>query len=167
MFSQTIQALSDSALGAAIREGDAYFPWIESFHVLAVVIVFGTIAIVDMRLVGLTTYRARFASLVADLLRYTWIAFAGAVLTGTLMFISNATVYAGNTYFQFKMALILLAGVNMAVFHLTAFRKLAAEDGKTPSFMPPAARLAGWISLGAWIAVIGLGRTVGFTLGAF
>jgi hypothetical protein len=83
------------------------------------------------------------------------------------MFISNAPKYAGNTYFQFKMAMILLAGINMAVFHMTAFRKLAAEHGDGPSVMPPSARLAGWISLIAWIAVIGLGRTVGFTLGAF
>jgi len=46
-------------------------------------------------------------------------------LTGTLMFMTNARVYAGNTSFRVKMVLLLLAGLNMAFFHLTAGRSVA------------------------------------------
>jgi len=79
-----------------------------------------------------------------------------------LLFASNAVSYAHNTQFQFKLALIVLAGLNMAVFHLSVYRRVAEWDEQHPP--PLAARPAGVISLVLWIAVIFLGRWVGFTV---
>jgi hypothetical protein len=79
-----------------------------------------------------------------------------------LLFISNAPKYAHNTQFQLKMVLILAAAVNMAIFHLTIYRRVGEWDERAS---PPAgARIAGASSLGLWLTVVFLGRWVGFTL---
>jgi hypothetical protein len=70
--------------------------------------------------------------------------------------------YAANLSFQLKIALLLLAGINMAVFQLVTFRQIDSWDEALP---PPArARLAGGLSLLLWIAIVACGRTIGFTV---
>jgi hypothetical protein len=63
--------------------------------------------------------------------------------------------YYGNFALRMKLALILLAGVNMLVFHLITYRSVAAWDRGA---IPLAARLAGAVSLACWIAVVAFGR---------
>lgn len=157
-----IQSLYDSPLATAIRENSSYFPWLESFHVLAITMVFGTICIVDLRLLGYRSHRRGARQLIVDLLPFTWAAFALAVVTGSLLFISNATAYAHNAQFQWKMVAIVAAGLNMALFHLTAYRRIVDwDDDLAP---PVTARAFGALSLTLWIAVIFFGRWIGFTL---
>jgi hypothetical protein len=100
--------------------------------------------------------------LISELLPYTWAAFALALVTGALMFISNALSYVNNIQFLLKLLAIFAAGLNMGVFHMTAHRKIAQWDESMPP--PAAARTAGIVSLALWILVIGLGRWIGFTL---
>jgi hypothetical protein len=78
------------------------------------------------------------------------------------MFASNAVSYAHNAQFQLKLALILLAGINMAAFHSSVYRNIVEWDETHPP--PPAARLAGAASLCLLTGVVFLGRWVGFTL---
>ena len=91
------QKLEETPLALAIKEGDNSFPWIESVHVLAIVLVVGTIAIVDLRLIGYASHRRGARQLIVELLPYTWAAFLLAVVTGSLLFISNAVKYSENT----------------------------------------------------------------------
>jgi len=86
-----------------------------------------------------------------------------AALTGSLMFSSDAVHYAHNRLFQAKLVLLALAGLNMAVFHLVGIRDIARwECEKSPT--PMAAKAAAAISLTLWIAVVALGRGIGFTM---
>ncbi len=148
-------------LSEAIAFGSALFPNIESLHVVAITLVLGTIAIVDLRLLGFQAHRPGIQKIINELLPYTWGAFAVAAASGTLLFISNATTYAHNGYFQAKFVLIALAGINMAIFHMTAFKSIADWDRTMPP--PTAARVAGGLSLSLWVGVIFLGRWVGFS----
>lgn len=158
----TLQQIYDLPLSNAIRENVNTFPMLESFHVLAIGIVFGTILIVDLRLIGLAAHRSSAGRLTRELLPYTWAAFVLAVITGAGLFISNAVSYAANPQFLIKMAAIVFAGLNMAWFHSTAFQRIDQWDEAMPP--PAAARLAGMISLATWTTVIFLGRWIGFTL---
>jgi hypothetical protein len=97
----------------------------------------------------------------SELLRITWGAFAVAAVTGTLMFMTNARVYAGNTSFRIKMVLLLLAGLNMAFFHLTAGRSVIRWDKDRSA--PRIGRTTAALSLSLWIAIIFAGRVIGFT----
>ena len=93
----------------------------------------GTILIVDLRLLGFAGMQRNYRVLSREMLPKTWIAFAAAVITGLLMFAPNAITYYGNTAFRLKMLGLVLAGVNMAVFHLLIERSASWDgSGKAP-----------------------------------
>ena len=144
----------------AVSISEDWFPYVESCHVITMAIVAGTIFMVDTRLLGLTSTRLPFSYLSERLLPWTWAAFACSAVTGTLLFAANATGYYANTPFRVKMVLLVLAGLNMLYFQQVTFRSVAAWDAGRP---PPAARLAGVISIALWCGVIGFGRWIGFT----
>jgi hypothetical protein len=156
-----LQWLQATQFATAISENEILFPWIEAVHVLAITLVVGTISIVDLRLLGLASRDRAAGQFMSEVLPWTWGAFAVALLTGSLMFSSNATTYAHNFYFQGKMIFLALAGVNMAIFHVLGrhFGRWG-EAGNTPL----TAKAAGAFSLLLWICVVGFGREIGFTL---
>lgn len=158
----TLEFLSGTPLARVISQGALSFPTLECIHVVAISIVVGTIAIVDLRLLGYRSHRRGVRQLIRDVLPYTWAAFGVAALAGALLFVSSAPRYAHNPQFQLKLVLIVAAAINMAFFHLTIYRRVAHWDDLLPP--PTQARIAGATSLCLWIAVIFLGRWVGFTL---
>jgi hypothetical protein len=159
------QALEASSLGQYIAASTWAFPTLESIHVIAIVTVVGSIAVMDLRLLGLASTESPVTRISRDTLPLTWGAFVLAALTGSLLFISKATNYAANPYFIIKLALIVLAGVNMAVFHLFTWRNVGSWDAARA--MPTAAKIAGGVSLGFWVVAVFLARAIGFTLDKF
>jgi hypothetical protein len=158
-----IAYFEDSGLADSIRENDVLFPWIESVHVLAVCLVVGSIFAVDLRLLGLASIRRPVSRVTHGVLPLTWCAFAVALTSGSLLFISNATKYLENGYFVAKMLLICAAGLNMAVFHMISAKDLPRWDSVAQP-LPLRARLAGGMSILLWVAVVACGRWIGFTM---
>jgi hypothetical protein len=157
-----LESIQSSALAAWMRDTNPAMQVVEATHVLAAVLVLGTVLIVDLRLLGLTD-AARAATRVGrETLPLTWLAFAVAVVTGALMFTTSAPTYFANAAFQLKALALLAAGLNMVVFQLITARGIAAWDRAAP---PRAARLAGLFSIVLWAAVVLLGRWIGFTKG--
>ena len=159
------QSLEATPLGDYVASSTWAFPTLEIIHVIAIVTVVGSIAVVDLRLLGLASKESRVTEITQDTLRWTWVAFAVAMVAGTLLFISKATSYAVNPYFQVKLILIALAGVNMGVFHLLTWRSVGQWD--SDGVAPLGARIAGGLSLGLWVFVVFFARAVGFTLDKF
>jgi hypothetical protein len=157
-----LETIQGSALADWMRDTNPAMQVVESTHVLAAVIVFGTVLIVDLRLLGLPDSRRAFTRVSRETLPLTWAAFGVAVVTGSLMFATSAQTYFGNAAFQLKALALLGAGLNMALFQLFTVRRVAAWDLGEP---PRAARLAGLASLVLWGAVVLLGRWIGFTKG--
>ena len=157
---QALTRLQDLSLPTQIRESDWMFPTIETVHVFALVLVVGTIMTVDLRLLGLANKERPFSQVASEMLPWTWVAFSIAALAGMLMFSSKALTYYGNIPFRLKMVCLLLAGVNMAMFHWLGTRHLAAWDRGRP---PLAAKFAGGASLLLWTTIVAAGRWIGFT----
>ena len=153
--------LQRTSLAVQIRDSLFAFPLIESAHVIGLTLVFGTIAIVDLRLLGVASTRRSFHRLASDTLKWTWAAFGLTALTGALMFATNATVYFRNGYFRAKLVLLVLAAINVLVFELTARRTMQRWDQAASA--PPIARALAAVSLVIWLAVIVTGRMIGFT----
>jgi hypothetical protein len=154
----------DTGIGEAMRESDVLFPWVEAFHVLALTLVVGSITVMDLRLLGVASSKRSVRTVMSDVLPTTWVSFAVAAITGVLLFTSNAVAYAHNRPLQWKLFLLFLLGVNAAVFHLFAGRRLA--DWEQQERPPWQARLAGALSIGLWIGVTLFGRWIGFTINA-
>jgi hypothetical protein len=157
-----MQWLEGSWLAVLIHTSKPIFTAIEVVHVIAISSVILTIAIVDLRLLGLASTERPFSSLARAVLPWTWVAFALAAIAGSLMFISQATAYFMSTTFWIKMGIMLLAGINMIVFEFVTVRGVKTWDLDP---MPPTpARLAGAISISCWALVFIFGRLTGFAV---
>jgi len=159
-FAATLQ---QSGLSEWMRGSLKALPIIESLHVMAIATVYGTILIVDLRLLGYPDTTRPFTRVFSEILHWTWMAFAIAVVTGVLLFIPNASTYVVNKAFWFKMAALLCAGLNMGVFEFTTFKTVAKWDVNRP--VPLAGRVMGALSILIWTSVIFFGRWIGFTKG--
>ncbi len=147
-----IAYFEDSGLADNIREND----------VLAICLVVGSVLAVDLRLLGLASTTRPVSRVIEGILPLTWAAFAVALASGSLLFISNATKYLENGYFVAKMFLIAAAGLNMAIFHLVNGKDLKRWENERR--LPFQAKLAGGLSIVLWIAVVACGRWIGFTM---
>jgi hypothetical protein len=146
-----------------MRYTNGAMPVVEATHVLAAVVVFGTVLVVDLRLLGLADASRAYTRVSRETLRLTWLAFAVSVITGSLMFTTSALTYFGNAAFELKALALFGAGLNMALFQTLTARGVARWDLSAPA--PCAARVAGLVSVLLWAAVVLLGRWIGFTKG--
>jgi phosphoglycerol transferase MdoB-like AlkP superfamily enzyme len=147
--------LESTPLALFVSQGIFGFSALDMIHIAAISVVFGMIAVVDLRLLGIASKDCAVTDICRQALPWTWVAFGIAVLTGVLMFMGQAAKYYNNYAFRMKLLLLLLAGINMLVFHYITYRGVAKWDRAA---IPLSARLAGAISLACWIAVVAYGR---------
>lgn len=145
--------LSKTPWAKAMNGPEWAFPVVESLHFVGLALSVGTIAIVDLRLLGIAMLRQSTSDLAADLEIWTRIGLVLMFITGLLMFSADAVNYHHNPSFQFKMVCLSLA----LVFHFTMHRH--ATRRATPSLV---AKLAGAVSLALWISVVAGGRMIAF-----
>ena len=145
--------LTTTPWAKALNGPEWAFPVVESLHFIGMALSVGTIAIVDLRLLGIAMRRHSAGELAADLHRWTLTGLTLMLITGPAMFSADAVNYHHNPAFQFKMACLSLA----LVFHFTLHR--GATRSATPSHL---AKLAGALSLALWICVVAGGRMIAF-----
>jgi hypothetical protein len=145
----------------AIAQSAWMFPAAETVHVIAIALVVGSIAVVDLRLLGLSWKSRPVTDIANDVLPWTWGCFVVAAIAGSLMFISAAVKYATDLPFQLKMLLLLCAAANMLIFHYVTYSSVNAWDHDAPT--PRGAKVAAALSLLFWIGVVTCGRMVSFT----
>ncbi len=152
--------IQDTPVGSHISDSLWLFPLIESIHVWGIVILVGATGILDLRLLGLVLKEQPVSKLNRTLLPWAWCGFAIMIISGTLLFSSEATKLYNNGAFLLKMVLILLAGINALVFHTTIYQRVEKWD--LAAATPVAAKLAGAFSLVLWVGVIFAGRWIAY-----
>lgn len=158
------ESIEYSSFGLSIAESLWAFPTIETIHVIALVTVLGTIMVMDLRILGWASKRIPVTVMSNDTLKWTWLGFGLAAITGTLMFISKASTYMANPYFLWKMGLLVVVAINMLIFHFMTYKSVHEwNEGEVPT----GAKVAGLLSLIFWVAIVFVGRAIGFTLGVF
>jgi len=146
------QWLDQTSVGAAIRQSLWLFPAIETVHLLGMAALVGTITVLDLRLLGWAMPRQRVSQVAARLLPWAWLGFGVQVVTGVLLFSSEAVKIYGNP--------ALCAGIQALIFQIVVHRKLPAWDER-PS-LPVVAKVMGMISILLWVAIVTAGRFIGF-----
>jgi hypothetical protein len=155
-----VGAIEASALAQAMRHWLWLYPAVEIVHIAGIALLVGSIAVLDLRLLGLSR-SVPVRRLAAHVLPWSAASFLLIVPSGLLMFVAHASDFIASPVFALKMVLILGAGANAALFHAGIFRSAASWDaGVAP---PLAARAAGAVSLALWIAVISCGRLLAYT----
>jgi hypothetical protein len=155
-----LQSLHDTAIAEALRESAWLFPAVETAHVLALVFVFGSIARLDLRLMGLVQRHRAVTEIAEEMLPYTWVSFVFAAIFGLLLWVSKPIVYVEMVFFDVKLILMALAGLNMLYFQVVTLKTVGQWDR---ALIPPSsARLAGGMSMAFWASVVVCGRFMGF-----
>jgi hypothetical protein len=157
----TLQALCqwiyDWPVSQQLRESDNAFPLVETAHVLSISLIAGSIATVDLRLLGALLREQPVARITAALLPWTWRGLALMVASGLPLFASEAATLYANPAFRVKAVLLGLAGLNALLFHRTAYRGVAGW-GAGPA--PLSAQVFAAVSLLLWAGVIVSGRLI-------
>jgi hypothetical protein len=135
------------------------FPLFNSLHVISITLMLGALLMLDLRLAGMAARVYPYQILSRDFMPWIWLAFLVALVTGAGLFITRASAHVLNPAFQWKMASMLLAGVNMLVFHYR--RRQLAEGWDSSQPMPWAIRITGLASLLLWAGVMLGGRWMG------
>jgi hypothetical protein len=151
--------LESTPVAQAMRQGTWLYPAVETSHILAFVVLVGSAAMWDLRLLGLSR-RIPVTALERHLLPWARLGLLVAAPTGALMFVADATELAANPAFRFKLAFLAAALLNAAAFHRWTFRSVHTRDRDAASPLP--ARLAGALSLLLWTAVIACGRLIAY-----
>ena len=156
-------ALEASGLGQAMRQWLWLYPSVEIIHIVGIGLLFGSIAVLDLRLLGFSR-SISVKRLAGHVLPWTAISFLLIIPSGLAMFTAHATEFVQSDVFVIKMLLILAAGVNAALFHTITFRTAEVWDSEEMRKLPPppSARAAGVISLLLWISVIACGRLLAY-----
>jgi uncharacterized protein DUF6644 len=154
--------LQNTPFATGIRQSDLLFPLIEGSHIMALALSVGLILLFDLRLLRLAFAAEPVSRIMEQFVPLSLPGFAAMFITGLLLFIAQAEKVYQNTFFRFKLALLVLAGLNALLYQLKFYPKMAEWD-KT-GVVPRGARVSGALSLIIWACVIALGRTMAYEL---
>jgi hypothetical protein len=152
--------LGDTDWSSGLHGSQYAYSIIESLHVWTLALFFGTVAMFDLRLLGLSMRNVPVSEVVDRLLPWTIAAFAIMVVTGSLLFFAIPLRSFQNLFFRFKMILLLAAALNIWLFHVRVYPGIAAWD--SAAVPPRRVRLAGGISLALWTCIIISGRMIAY-----
>ena len=144
----------------ALHESIWVYPIVESVHVLTLSVFLGLTVMVDLRLLGASLSATPVSQVMRRLLPWMLAGFAVMVVSGALLFYAAPVRTYSNMFFRMKMTFLVMAGLNVAVFHFTISRTMLQWDlGMRP---PLCARLAAGVSLALWAAIAVCGRMIAY-----
>jgi len=156
------QYIDSTATSTAFRESLYVFPIVEGTHVVSLAISVGLIIWFDLRLAGLILTKQPVSAVFRPIRPFMLIGFGVMFITGGILFWGLALRCYGSPFFWAKMIMLILAGINISVYHLTIDRRRAEWDDQP---IPPLqARIAGFASLILWALIITVGRMMAYFL---
>jgi Family of unknown function (DUF6644) len=152
--------LANTPGSIALHESLWGYPIVESVHVLTMCLFLGMIVMLDLRLLSLTMRSVPVSQVAGRLLPWARAGFVVMVITGALLFYAIPVRAFHNIFFRIKVVLLILAGINVWVFHSTVFRSVAEWD--LDPVLPKRARMAGAVSLVLWASIVVAGRMIAY-----
>jgi len=147
-------------LSIAIRESIWVYPILNVLHCVGILLVAGTIVVVDLRLLGFGMRRSSISSVIGQVLPWTLGGFSFMFITGSLLAWSEPVRLYRSLFFPWKLLFLAVAAINALLFHYGVYRGVGAWD--SVPLTPARARWAGAVSIICWICVIAAGRAVGY-----
>ena len=140
-------------------------PWtyaiVNVAHILGVSTLFGSLLVLDLRLLGLWSRRVRIADLSAPVMAVAMPAFLVAIVTGAALLATKATAYIDNPFLIIKFPAIGLGMLNAGILNMTpAWRELGVRALRPGERRQLA--VMGGISLVSWLTAVTAGRMIGY-----
>src|SRR5580658_3512019 len=159
MLEQFVTWLADTPGSIALHESQYMYTFIESTHVIAITLFVGTIAMVDLRLLGVSFRQTPVSQMLSRMLPWTIAGFIVLVITGVLLFYAIPIRTFHSLWFRIKLTLLLIGGINIAIFTFKVERDKAKWDLGP---VPLKSKIAASISLSVWALVIVCGRLIAY-----
>jgi hypothetical protein len=148
--------MRDSALAVMIVNNIWVFPTLETLHFIGLILLMGSLLVIDLRFLGLAPRIPLNA--VLGFLPLSLLGFLINLTTGILFLFSDPYHYYENLSFRLKMLAVLLAGLNALWFKLSLnLKSLPGQSSGKPSMR---IRLIAGLSLLLWTSVIVFGRMI-------
>ena len=156
--------LANTQFSTVMRESTWAEPIVETIHVLTLTMFLGFAILLDLRLLGLCLMRKRVSDALAQFNPWLFGGFAVMVVTGTLLFLGDPVSFYNTKppFFKAKMIMLVLAGLNVAIFNFGIGRKVGEWDSLRNT--PLAAKVAGIVSIVLWILIVAAGRAIAYAL---
>ena len=152
--------LSNTTWSMELHGSTYMYPLIESVHVLCLCLFLGMAVMLDLRLLGVTMRNTPTSEVVGQLEKWTKLGFVVMVISGLLLFYAIPVRTYQSVFFRTKMIFLVLAGLNVWVFHSGVYRSVAEWD-RDP--VPPRkARRAAIVSLVLWASIAVAGRMIAY-----
>jgi hypothetical protein len=155
------QWLQSTSWATGIRESLDLYPALYTLHIFGFVIMVTATSVLDLRILCLGLRTRSVASVAQLALPWAQAGLAANLITGFLVFSAQAVDMYTNSAFRWKMALVLLAGVNIVLLD-TSINRNAGESGERGT-IPAAARWGAVISILLWFGIVAMSRVIGFT----
>jgi hypothetical protein len=159
-FLSFCQWLGQTPLSVWLREAAYPFPILIIIHVMSIALFGGVVVIGNLRVLGKTMRNVPVSQVIGQFRTWKWVAFAILLISGTLIAVSDPMEYRDNIMFWISLGVLLVAGLNAAIFRYGIYRSVAAWD--EAAVAPASARRWAGVSLFLWIALIFAGRATAF-----
>lgn len=157
IFPEYLDWLEKTSWAADIRQSLWLYPALEIVHILGIVMLVGPAFMFDLRLLGFSR-SLPVAGLSTHLLPWSRRGLLLIIPSGVLLFITNAKTLGNDPVFWLKMGLLLVAGLNVFIFHNFILR-LNTHIGGELRF---SAKISACVSIIVWISVIACGRLLAY-----
>jgi hypothetical protein len=159
-MSAFLEWLQNTQWSTALRESLYMYPLTESTHVVSLMLFVGLAVILDLRLLGLTLRNVPVSEVLDRVLPWTKVGFAIMMTTGVMLFYAIPVRNYHNVFFRAKIIMLLLAGLNVWIFHSRVEKRVA--DWDLDPIPPKAARVAAVVSLVMWAGIVVAGRMIAY-----
>jgi hypothetical protein len=155
-----LEWLASTRWSIALHESLFMYPLIESTHVIAITLFVGLAVMLDVRLLGITLKQVPVSEMLDRVLPWTKVGFVVMMVTGFLLFYAIPVRNYQNIFFRIKVIMLLLAGLNVWLFHERVEKRVA--DWDLDPIPPKAARVAAVVSLVLWASIVVAGRMIAY-----
>jgi hypothetical protein len=156
--------LASTRLSGFVTGHSWVWPACETLHFMGLALLIGNVGLLDLRLLGVAKQLP--PAPLSRFVRWAVLGFVINLLTGIMFFAGNPFQYINNVAFGWKIAFIVLAGVNVLLFYATGvFRKVEALRAGDEA--PASAKIIAATSLFLWVAVMYMGRMLPYIGNSF
>lgn len=148
-------------MAAFIRQSMWLYPILEIIHIVGITVLVGAALMFDLSILGSSAKQLRLSGLAQHLLPWSQRGLVLILPSGILLFITNSKTLGVDPTFWLKMILLLVAAINVLVFHRLIFRK---GNFSNPDIdpAPVSAKISAVISITVWLGIIACGRLLAY-----
>jgi hypothetical protein len=162
MLGDFINWLGATPLSLFIQKVFWIIPTVQTIHILAISVVLASMAMFDLRLLGVAGKRNSIASLARRFMPWLWGALIVLAVSGSILIIGEPKRALGNVFFAMKMCMLATAIVVTLGFQVILKRDLAGGSDLAPAHFG-VAKIVGLLSLVLWIGIAVAGRLIAYT----